>query len=71
MSNAGLNFVIQDFSLQCGVTLPTATVTYQTYGKLNSDRSNVILYPTSYGAQHHNIDWLIRPNDHLCLLTCY
>lgn len=62
MSNAGFNFVIQDFSLQCGVILPIATVKYQTYGKLNSDRSNVILYPTSYGAQHHNIDWLIRPD---------
>jgi homoserine O-acetyltransferase/O-succinyltransferase len=32
---------------------------YQTYGRLNNDISNVILYPTSYGAQHSDIDWLI------------
>ena len=27
---------------------------------LTSDRTNAILYPTSYGAQHCDIDWLIR-----------
>jgi hypothetical protein len=35
---------------------------YQTYGELNGDRSNAILYPTSYGAQHTDIEWLIRGN---------
>lgn len=54
-------FVIKDFSLQCGKVLPEATIVYQTYGELNRDRSNVILYPTSYGAQHSNIEWLIHP----------
>ena len=56
------HFAIADFSLQCGATLPEATVVYKTYGELNSDRSNVILYPTSYGAQHTNIEWLIKPD---------
>ena len=51
-----------NFELQCGVTLPQAELVYQTYGELNADRSNVILYPTSYGAQHTDIDWLIRPD---------
>lgn len=45
--------------LQSGVTLPKAHVTYKTYGTLNSDKSNAILYPTSYGAHHTDIDWLI------------
>jgi homoserine O-acetyltransferase len=53
-------FTIQDFELQCGVVLTKAELVYQTYGELNSDRSNVILYPTSYGAQHSDIDWLVR-----------
>ncbi len=53
---------IADFSLQCGAILPEATIVYQTYGELNSDRTNAILYPTSYGAQHTDIDWLIRPD---------
>lgn len=41
--------------------LPEANLVYQTYGELAADKSNVVLYPTSYGAQHPDIDWLIRP----------
>lgn len=53
-------FTIDSFPLQCGVVLPQAHLVYQTYGQLAPDRRNVILYPTSYGAQHSDIDWLIR-----------
>ncbi|QFT45685.1 Homoserine O-acetyltransferase [Roseivivax sp. THAF40] len=52
-------FEIPDFTLQRGLTLPVAEVAYQTYGQLNADKSNVILYPTSYGAQHFDTEWLI------------
>ncbi len=52
-------YTIQNFALQCGILLPEAKLAYQTYGKLNRDRSNVILYPTSYGAQHPDLEWLI------------
>jgi homoserine O-acetyltransferase/O-succinyltransferase len=55
-----LTFKIFDF--QCGVSLSDVEVVYQTYGELNGDRTNAILYPTSYGAQHSDIDWLIRPD---------
>lgn len=54
-------FALRNFPLQCGTALPTADIVYQTYGELNSSRTNVILYPTSYGAQHMDVDWLIRP----------
>jgi len=54
-------FTLPNFRLQCGLTLPTARLAYKTYGTLNADRSNVILYPTSYAAQHTDIDWLIGP----------
>jgi homoserine O-acetyltransferase len=37
-------------------------VVYQTYGELAPKRDNVILYPTSYGAQHPDLEWLIRPD---------
>ena len=56
------HFAIDNFSLQCGVILPKANIVYKTYGELNSDKSNVILYPTSYGAQHPDIEWLIKPD---------
>lgn len=56
-------FRLKDFRLQSGVVLPEAKLAYKTYGTLNPDRSNVILYPTSYGAQHTDIDWLIGPDN--------
>jgi homoserine O-acetyltransferase/O-succinyltransferase len=58
-------FTMENFALQCGAVLPQAQLVYQTYGQLNRvnrDRSNVILYPTSYGATHTDIEWLIRPD---------
>ena len=45
-------FELGDLVLQSGVTLPRARLAYQTYGNLAADKSNVVLYPTSYGAQH-------------------
>lgn len=62
MNNKANQFIIKDFSLQCGAILPEATIVYKTYGELNQQRNNVILYPTSYGAQHGDIEWLIRPD---------
>lgn len=54
-------FEIPDFRLQCGLTLPVARLVYRTFGRLNAARSNAILYPTSYGAQHTDIEWLVGP----------
>ena len=54
-------FELTDLTLQRGITLPRAEIAYQTYGRLAADRSNVILYPTSYAAQHPDIEWLIGP----------
>src|SRR6202049_4101780 len=33
---------------------------YKTYGRLDAVRSTMIVYPTSYGAQHYDTEWLIR-----------
>jgi len=55
-------FTLKNFEFQCGKSLPSAQIVYQTYGNLNANRSNTILYPTSYGAQHSDIDWLISPD---------
>ncbi|WP_437222462.1 alpha/beta fold hydrolase [Planctomicrobium sp. SH661] len=60
-SPTGSVFTLRDFTLQCGHVLPDTRLVYQTYGTLNSQRSNVILYPTSYAAQHPDIEWLIGP----------
>jgi homoserine O-acetyltransferase/O-succinyltransferase len=52
-------FDLGSTSLQRGLTLPKAHIAYKTYGTLAADTSNVILYPTSYGAHHTDIEWLI------------
>jgi len=54
-------FETADFTLQRGITVPSARLAYKTYGTLAEDKSNVILYPTSYGAQHYDTEWLIGP----------
>ncbi|SKA04735.1 homoserine O-acetyltransferase [Enhydrobacter aerosaccus] len=50
-----------DVTLQRGGTLKGARIVYKTFGTLNAARDNVIVYPTSYGAQHTDIEWLVRP----------
>ena len=52
-------FDLGDFELQCGRVLPQAQLSYATYGTLAPARDNVVLYPTSYGAQHFDTEWLI------------
>jgi pimeloyl-ACP methyl ester carboxylesterase len=45
--------------LQSGLTYRGARLFYKTCGTLNNGRSNVILYPISYGAQHYDLEWAI------------
>lgn len=45
--------------LQRGGTLKQARIVWKTYGTLSPRRDNVILYPTSYGAHHTDIEWLV------------
>jgi len=45
--------------LQSGRTFRNMSLTYKTFGTLNAERSNVILYPTSYSAQHHDTQFMV------------
>ena len=54
-------FELGDMILQSGETLRDAKIGYKTHGRLAADKSNVILYPTPYSAQHGDIEWLIGP----------
>ena len=45
--------------LQSGRTFRNMQIAYKTFGTLNADRSNVIVYPTSYSAQHHDIEFMV------------
>jgi len=44
-----------------GGTLPDAKIVFKTYGALDADRDNAILFPTHYGGTHVNNEWLIGP----------
>lgn len=54
-------FECGDLALQRGGTLKGARIVYKTFGTLSPKRDNVIVYPTSYGAQHTDIEWLVGP----------
>ena len=49
-----------DVPLQRGGTLRNARIVYKTFGTLSTARDNVIVYPTSYSAQHSDIEWLVN-----------
>jgi len=46
-------------ALQGGATLNDCSVAYATYGTLNADKSNVIVYPTWYSGFVSDNEWLI------------
>jgi homoserine O-acetyltransferase/O-succinyltransferase len=50
-----------DLALESGAILRDAKIAYKTHGRLNADRTNVILYPTQFGAQHQDVEWIIGP----------
>jgi homoserine O-acetyltransferase len=50
-----------DITLQSGARLSSARLSWKTHGTLSAARDNVIVYPTSYGAQHPELEWLIGP----------
>jgi homoserine O-acetyltransferase/O-succinyltransferase len=52
-------YEIPDFTLECEVTLRPAQVAYKTYGTLNADKSNAIVYPTWYSGRYWENEWLI------------
>ena len=55
-------FEAGDVTLQSGTVFPSLKLAYKTYGTLSPARDNVILYPTSFSAQHFDTEWLIRPD---------
>jgi homoserine O-acetyltransferase/O-succinyltransferase len=48
--------------LQSGAVLPGARLRWKTHGTLSPGRDNVVLYPTSYAAQHPDLEGLIGPD---------
>ena len=52
-------YELGDVRFQRGATLRNAKLAYKTFGTLNADKSNVVVYPTWYSGQHTDNEWLI------------
>ena len=55
-------FRLGDTVVQSGETIADARLVWKTHGTLSAARDNVVVYPTSYGAQHPDLEWLIGPD---------
>ncbi len=55
-------FEAGDLPLHRGGVLPGARIVWRSHGTLSPARDNVVLYPTSYSAQHGDTEWLIGPD---------
>src|SRR3569833_3677469 len=53
-------FEAGDVTLQSGIVFPSLRLAHKTYGTLAPAKDNVILYPTSFGAQHGDVEWLVE-----------
>ena len=51
-----------DVTLQSGARIRSAKLSWKAHGTLSPARDNVVVYPTSYGAQHPDLEWLIGPD---------
>lgn len=47
----------EPFKMECGRKLPEVTIAYETYGRLNGDKSNVILVCHALTGDSHASDW--------------
>ncbi len=61
MSNGEIHEFVADLERQEGAPLPDARLVYKTYGTLNADRSNAILFPTRFGGTHEQNEFMIGP----------
>jgi homoserine O-acetyltransferase len=48
--------------LSAGGVLRDAQLSWKAHGNLSPARDNVIVYPTSYSAQHAELEWLLGPD---------
>src|SRR3954463_16187964 len=52
-------FLLGDFHLESGVTLPNAYIKFVTYGSLNKEKSNGILLPSFFTSDYRGYNAII------------
>ena len=69
-------FKLKAFKFQCGTVMPDAALAYQTYGTLNSDRSNAVILGVPVVGTHKDAEVIhlqgrnraINPNQHFIVI---
>jgi len=61
MADGEVHDFVAELPRQGGLALPNAQLVYKTYGTLNADRSNAILFPTRFGGTHEQNEFMIGP----------
>jgi homoserine O-acetyltransferase len=61
-ATASGRLALGSLALQSGGVLIDASLSWKTHGTLSAARDNVVVYPTSYSAQHPDQEWLIGPD---------
>lgn len=55
-------FALGDWDVEKGGCIRGARLAWERHGTLNAAGDNLILYPSSYAAQHPLMAWLVRPD---------
>lgn len=55
------SYSLGNLTLESGEIIKDFSISFVTHGKLNQDKSNVILMAAAYMGNHHRIDFLIGP----------
>ena len=55
-------FALGDMAVERGGTINGAEIGWERHGSLNAARDNLIVYPSSFSAQHGDMAWLIGPD---------
>ncbi len=55
------HFLLGNVPLHGGQTIRNAQIGFGIAGELNQERTNLILIPTSYGARHQDLAWMVGP----------
>jgi homoserine O-acetyltransferase len=61
LASALLTGAIGDLRLESGQILRDCRVTYRTYGNLNADKSNVVLFPTWFNGASEDVEVYLKP----------
>ena len=56
------SFALGDLGVEKGGAIRNAQIGWERHGALNAARDNLVLYPSSYGAQHADMAWLVGPD---------